>query len=118
MPELLLKIIPANQSLPGTPAARRESPACNKSFAALATCKSRMVPAAREKIRLPLFGKNCDVDFSVAIDPAAEHAFGIERCREVALRVERDHSAVSAELRHDFHHDFFRRLGDRLALVF
>src|SRR5690349_14674508 len=65
----------------------------------------------------PLFGENRDMDLSIAIDPAAEHAFGIERRRDVALGIERDDAAIAAELRHDFHHDLLRGLVDRLALV-
>jgi len=109
---------PATQTSPSrspmtTSAAR---PEC--AFNPKATLVETTLAQAMRSHRAKLFRKNRNVDFSVAIDPAAEHAFGVERCREVALCVERDDAAVAAQLRHDFHHDLLSRLGDRLALVF
>jgi len=46
---------------------------------------------------------------ALRVDGAAEHAFGVVRHRDVALVVDRDHAAVAAELRHDFHDDFVGR---------
>src|SRR6185437_3940106 len=59
-----------------------------------------------------------DMNLAVAIDPAAEHAFGVERRRDVAVVVERDHAAIAAEFRDQAQHDVVGGLRELVALVF